>query len=177
MPGRPRRAGRRCNAEVQSRMQGRSRRTGWFRNAEVESRMQSISRGAFLSHQRHVRHRKLRVMRRKRHGLGAYRDQRCRQRNTSERKIGHAKHPLLPPNGDNTMVVDSETVLNDDFEEGFRKNDVAFLPRRYRTASVSWLRLSLLLCNTIRRAAAVCRSPPPCTYSRNSGLRISALIW
>ena len=35
--------------------------------------MQSISRGAFFpSHQRHVRHRKARVMRRERHGLGAY---------------------------------------------------------------------------------------------------------
>jgi hypothetical protein len=104
VPGRPRRAGWRRNAEVEPWVQGGSRRAGWFRNAEVESRMHSISRGAFLSHQRHARHRKLRVMRRERHGLGACRDQRCRQRSASKRKIG-PKHPLLPPNGDNTAVA------------------------------------------------------------------------
>ena len=73
-------------------MQGRSRGTGRFRNALVESRMQSISRGAFfLSHQRDVRHRKLRGIRRERHGFGAYRDQRCCQRSTNEREIGRSK--------------------------------------------------------------------------------------
>ena len=98
VPGRPRSAGWRRNAKVESRMQGRSRRTGWFRNALVESRMQSISRGAFfLSHQRHARHRKLRVIRRERHGVGAYRDQRCRQCSTSERETGHSKRHSPDP--------------------------------------------------------------------------------
>lgn len=98
VPGRPLRAGRRPDADVEPRVQRGSRRAGWLHDTQAESWMQSIPRGAFLSRQSHVRHRALRIMGQERHGLSVCPDQRRRHYSASKRKIGRPKHPPLPPN-------------------------------------------------------------------------------
>jgi hypothetical protein len=76
----------------------------------MEPRVPDMSCTARRGDQHQVRCCKLRVVRRGRHGLGAERDQRC-QRSTSREKTGGPKHPVSPPNGKRTIVVDTGLVL------------------------------------------------------------------
>lgn len=92
VPGRSCRTGRRPDATMEPRMHRRSRGARLLRDAKIESWVQRISIGAFVSHQCHVRHRQRRAIRRERHRLGVYRDQRCGQCSRSERKIRRSEH-------------------------------------------------------------------------------------